>query len=107
MNQPVFTITFQYALDGSSIIVPLTAEVQGNPESPFYVVQNFHTQHHREGTVLPAVEIKRLEGFWVHRDSEKESLISQAIGLAIDRKEASDKDSLTLQTFADTDPAKI
>lgn len=89
-----FEIRFNFPLEHSQHTIPLQATVQLHHLDPYYVVDAFRF----EGTntsakrlsLLPVVEIKRLKkenrSVWVHKDSERESALSQAIGKAIEEK---------------------
>jgi len=105
MNQP-FEIKFDFPLAHSDLIVSLTATAELHHSTPYYKVDHFYFNRLQPETddlsVLPAQEIKKiLRGkttVWVHKDSERESLLSLAIGKAID---ASLKDGGTISQTGD------
>jgi hypothetical protein len=91
MNQP-FEIKFDFALAHSDLIISLSATAELHHSTPYYVVDHFHFPGMRPGKedlfVLPPQEITQVtrcdKKIWVHKDSERESLLSQAIGKAIE-----------------------
>ena len=93
MDQP-FEINFDFPLASSDFIISLRATAELHHSDPYYVVTDFHAGNEKPGThhpsSLPPQEIKRIKRknghAWVHRDSEKETLLSMAIGKAIDEK---------------------
>lgn len=92
MDKP-FEIIFDFPLEHSSHIIPLRAVVELHHSDPYYVVSSFHFQAQspvKGGlSLLPPVEIKYIKkgsrGCWVHNDSGRESLLSRAIGKAIEK----------------------
>jgi hypothetical protein len=62
----------------------LLADVEWHHSNPHYVIDNFRTASDQEGPLLPTLKIKRKKGKWVHLDTERESQLSEAVGLAID-----------------------
>lgn len=91
MNQP-FEIKFDFALAHSDLIISLSATADLHHSDPYYVVDNFHlassTPTKNGLSIIPAQEIKKIKRgdaeVWVHKDSERESMLSLAIGRAID-----------------------
>jgi hypothetical protein len=87
-----FEIKFDFAIAHSDFVIPLMASAELHHSVPYYVVNNFHvvgTETRKNQTsILPPQEIKlikREEGeVWVHRESERESMLSIAIGKAIE-----------------------
>lgn len=84
MKEQPYKIAFDFALDNSKIVIPLTATVELHHSDPYYVISDFKSQKQREGTVFPDIKIKRKTGGWVHLEGEKETHLSEAIGKAID-----------------------
>lgn len=85
-----FDVDFDYALS-ENITLHLSANVQLQHSIPHYTVSNFHFQESREGKPLlndiDITAIKKENGIsWVHTDSRKETLLSAAIGKAIEEK---------------------
>ena len=92
MEQP-FEIKFDFALAHSDLIISLTATAELHHSDPYYVVDHFHFDGgdlaKDDLSVLPAQEIKQVirggTRVWVHKDSERESVLSLALGRSIDR----------------------
>ena len=91
MNQPI-EIKFDFPLAHSDLVISLTATVDLHHSPPYYVVDHFHfagTRPVNDGlSLLPPQELKQVtrgdKRVWVHKDSERESLLSLAIGKAIE-----------------------
>ena len=84
-----FNIDFDYALS-DNILIRLTATVQPQHSVPHYLVTNFHFRSNPDGSPpLPDISLVALkrEGSisWVHTDSRKETMLSVAVGKAIER----------------------
>ncbi len=92
MNQQ-FEIKFDFALAHSDLIISLSATAELHHSDPYYVIDNFHfagiKPKESEVSIIPAQEIKQITRgdtkVWVHRDSERESMLSLAIGKTIER----------------------
>jgi len=88
MTTHSYTIAFDYILGDSRFKISLSADVEVPHSELYYVVRNFRSgQGHP--SLLPDLELKKVNGLWVHRDSEKETDLSIAVGKAIDRQEES------------------
>ena len=93
MEQP-FEIKFDFPLAHSDQNITLKATVELHHSDPYYVIDNFRFAASKpkksEPSVLPSLEIKRIKKggglVWVHCDSERESLLSIAVGKAIEKK---------------------
>jgi hypothetical protein len=91
MNQS-FEINFDFALAPSDMTVSLTATAELHHSIPYYVVDHFHFAgvEPEEGQLsfLPPQEIRQITRgdakIWVHKDSERESILSRAMGKAIE-----------------------
>ena len=91
MSKP-FEIKFNFPLEHSLHTIPLKATVELHHSEPYYVVDGFHFDGHKPSratlSLLPGVQLqyKKIagKGAWVHKDSERESALSQAIGKAIE-----------------------
>jgi hypothetical protein len=93
MDKP-FDIQFDFPVEQSGFTVALKAIAQLHHSEPYYVVHSFHLADSRAVrplppiSILPAQEIKYLSkgdtGSWVHKDSERESMLSLALGKAIE-----------------------
>lgn len=87
-----FEISFNFPLEHSQHTIPLQATVQLHHSDPYYVVDEFRfegtSMSAKRLSLLPTVEIKLLKkenrSVWVHKDSERESALSRAIGKAIE-----------------------
>ena len=90
-----FEIKFDFALAHSDLTISLRATAELHHSDPYYVVDNFHLANsprkNDELSIIPAQEIKQVTRgdtkVWVHKDSERESVLSLAIGKAIEAKE--------------------
>lgn len=91
MKQDIsFDVDFDYALS-ENITIRLTANVKLRHSTPHYVVSNFHFKNNSHGSLLlddvNIVAISNKKGIsWVHGDSRKETVLSMAIGKAIEAK---------------------
>lgn len=87
-----FEIKFDFAIAHSDHIIPLMATAELHHSIPYYVVDNFDVvgtgRHKNRTSIIPAQEIKLIQrnsrNVWVHRESERESMLSIAIGKAIE-----------------------
>ena len=85
-----FNVEFEYVLT-DSITIPLTANVRLTHSLPHYVISNFHFKNNSSGKPLlddiNILAIKTNKGTdWVHVDSRKQTVLSEAIGKAIEQK---------------------
>lgn len=93
MEKP-FEIKFDFPLAHSDLTITLKATAELHHSDPYYVIDAFHFASQKplkdQVSVLPAQEIKRIKRgtshAWVHRDSDRESLLSIAIGRAIEKE---------------------
>jgi hypothetical protein len=90
MEEP-FKIKFDFPIANSDVMVSLSATAQLHHSIPYYIVEGFSFPNSKQGesvSVLPPQEVRLLKKgklrIWVHKDSERESLLSQAIGKAIE-----------------------
>ena len=89
-----FEIKFDFPVASSDFKISLNATVELHHSEPYYRVQNFSLtdseKHKERHSVLPDQEIKRIKRngsyVWVHKDSERESDLSIAIGAGIENK---------------------
>ena len=85
-----FNVDFNYALS-ENISLEVTASVQLQHSEPHYRVSNFCLKH-RPGSheLLPEIDIMAVQNgellSWVHTDSRKETLLSMAVGKAIEER---------------------
>lgn len=87
-NNISFDVDFDYALS-ENITISLTANVQLLHSKPHYQVSNFHFRNNPGGAPLlndiQIIAIKsRNRTSWIHVDSRKETVLSMAIGKAIE-----------------------
>lgn len=88
-----FEIKFDFPLDHSPYTLALKARVRLHASESYYVVDSFLFEKTNQSkslhSILPDIEIKYLKtatkGMWVHKDSERESQLSQTIGKAIEK----------------------
>lgn len=85
-----FDVEFDYALS-ENITIHLTAKVELNHSTPHYTVSDFHFKETPGGSPLlndiDIIAIKTSKGIsWLHSDSRKETMLSIAIGNAIEKK---------------------
>lgn len=89
-----FEINFDFPVAHSDVKILLRATVELHHSDPYYVVHDFRYDgkgdRQNRLSILPSQEIRYLkkakEGSWVHCDSDRESLLSLAIGKAIENK---------------------
>lgn len=87
-----FEINFDFPVAHSDVKISLRANVELHHSDPYYVVHDFrydgNNGRQNQLSILPSQEIKYLKkgkgGAWVHCDSDRESLLSLAIGKAIE-----------------------
>ena len=84
MTTSTYSIAFEFRVDNSKLIVPLTAEVEVHHSETYYVVKNIQTATAGRRPVLPDLKVKKEKGRWVHLDSEQESDLSVQIGKSIE-----------------------
>jgi hypothetical protein len=87
MIKQKFAITFNYRLENSSANLPLVADVEQHHSEAWYLITGLKVANRPGGAVLPDIKIRKLNGIWVHRDSEKETNLSVIAGDAIDQYE--------------------
>ncbi|HLG41489.1 MAG TPA: hypothetical protein VI461_17545 [Chitinophagaceae bacterium] len=88
----LFEIRFDFPLAYSDLTIALKAIAEIHNSETYYRVDNFHFEASKSGknglSILPVQEIKQARRgesrIWVHKDSERESLLSIAIGKAIE-----------------------
>ncbi len=91
MEQNVFfDIDFDYALS-DNITLHLTATVELKHSVPHYLISNFHFKTNPNGSPLlddmNLMAMQTSNGInWIHADSRKQTLLSEAVGKAIEEK---------------------
>ena len=91
-----FEIIFDFPLENSAYTIALKATVQLHHSEPYYVIDSFSFDEtslpksmKSLDSLLPPIELKYIKTFkkgkWVHKDSERESLLSREIGTAIEK----------------------
>lgn len=91
MDKP-FKIKFDFPVANSDLVLTLNATAQLHHSDPYYLVQDFYFDgpgfDQAHPSLLPPQELKIIrkgdDGIWVHRDSERESILGTQIGKAID-----------------------
>jgi len=88
--QSSFSVEFDYTLS-ENVILRLTATAQLHHSIPHYHISDFHFKSYPSGhPLLPDIDImaiKKKDGIsWVHSDSVKETLLSVAVGKAIEER---------------------
>jgi len=84
MTSHTYPITIIYRLDNSKLTVALTADVEVHEPETYYSIKNIRPKAEYSRSVLPDIVIKKVDGRWIHRDSERESHFSIQVGEAID-----------------------
>ena len=88
MNGISFVVDFDYTLS-ENITIRLTANVALHHSTPHYLVSNFHFKNNPHGSPLfddvNIIAVSNKKGIsWVHADSRKETVLSMALGKAIE-----------------------
>ena len=87
-----FEIKFDFPVASSNLKISLNATAELHHSEPYYRVRNFSLTNGEKNndyhSLLPDQEIKRIKRngsyVWVHKDSERESDLSIAIGTGIE-----------------------
>ena len=87
-----FEIKFDFPVASSNLKISLNATAELHHSEPYYLVHNFYLADSKKNkdhhSVLPDQQIRRVKRngsyVWVHKDSEKESELSLAIGAGIE-----------------------
>jgi|GEM_PF-1137498 len=86
-----FEINFDFPVASSNLKISLRATAELHHSEPHYLVRDFYLtdgEHKTRHSVLPEQLIRRIKSgskhAWVHKDSEKESELSIAIGKGIE-----------------------
>lgn len=82
-KEKCYTVSFTFDVHDHSLQFPLKADVQ-LAASGVYMVTNIRGQHQEEGSLLPPIRLRKVEGRWIFVDMENSSRLSAAIGAAID-----------------------
>ena len=88
-----FEIKFDFPVASSNLKITLNATAELHHSEPYFVVHDFYLPDGKKNkgfhSVLPDQEVKRIHrdgaAVWVHKDSEKESELSLAIGKGIEK----------------------
>ena len=89
-----FEIKLDFPVASSDLKISLSATAELHHSEPYYVVHNFYLTDSKKNkdrnSVLPEQQVKRIKRngvlVWVHKDSEKESDLSIAIGAGIESR---------------------
>jgi hypothetical protein len=92
MKTPACRIAFEYRLDSSGLVVPVTAMVQKQYFPTDYVVKDIRIGPSQQKSVLCDMIIRKIKGEWVHRESGRASPLSRAAGRAIDEHQLPGED---------------
>jgi hypothetical protein len=92
MSKP-FEIKFDFPVADSRLRISINATAELHYSDRYYLVTDFHVEKEkhpvRQHSIFPDQEIKYIKrdgsGVWVHEDSERESLLSLAIGKGIEK----------------------
>ena len=84
MTVTSFTVQFHYCIGNGTYNVQLIADVELHLFADYYTVKNVRSAWQKDSSLLPVQEIRRWEDHWVHKDTNKETALSLAIGKAID-----------------------
>lgn len=79
-----FSIEFPFQVENGALLIAIRADVEPDHSDVSWLVSNFRLCSTPNKNVLPDVHLKRLNGRWVHVDSEKETYLSVQVGKAID-----------------------
>jgi hypothetical protein len=79
-----FSIDFPFQVENGALIISIRADVEPDQSDFSWLVSNFRLCSTPNKNVLPDVHLRRLNGHWVHVDSEKETYLSVQVGKAID-----------------------
>jgi hypothetical protein len=82
-KQNSYTVYFTYDVNDHSLKFPLQAEVEC-AASDVYIVTNIRQEGHHDGSLLPSIRLGKDNGVWIFLDTKTASLLSAAIGAAID-----------------------
>ncbi|HXB10244.1 MAG TPA: hypothetical protein VNW04_24135 [Puia sp.] len=80
-------IDFTYELKTDSLSIHLMADVEQLREEE-YLIKNIRKRGVQTGELIPPIVLQKLEGIWVHKDSRKETHLSEAVGKAIERSKS-------------------
>jgi hypothetical protein len=91
MEKP-FEINFEFPVAHSDMTISIRATAELHHSDPYYIIHSFYFPGSKPGkknlSLLPVQEIRSLKKgekrIWVHRDSGRESLLSKALGRAIE-----------------------
>ena len=78
-----YKVYFIYDVHDHALKFPLQAEVERNGDGS-YIVTNIRLRSEKEGSLLPPVQLKKINGVWIFADNGKESNLSKSIGMEID-----------------------
>jgi hypothetical protein len=84
MRPSCITVQFRYELRPDSIFIDLIADVEPLKDGG-YLVKNIRKRIEAIESLIPAFILQKWNGEWAHKDSGKETNLSDAIGRAIDQ----------------------
>ena len=80
-----YHIAFDVQIENSTTFVHLSAMAELHHSDHYYLVKDFKMGNQQKEIPLPAIAVKKINGIWVHTESGKETLLSDAIGKAIEK----------------------
>ena len=83
-----YTIHFSYEITEDAIKFPLQADVTVMADKT-YVINNIRHSGRTSGTLIPPIGLIKQKETWIYADSKRETVLSLAIGQAIDSQEQS------------------
>jgi hypothetical protein len=89
-----YSIAFDFPLESSNFTISVIADVEILHSETHYVIRNFRAGPNYDRSVLPDITIKKLDGRWVHIDSEKESRLSITVGNTIDNCQIASEETM-------------
>jgi hypothetical protein len=85
MRPAFITIEFSFELRADSISIDLIADVESMKDGG-YLVKNIRKRLEVIESLIPPFILEKSNGKWTHKDSGKETNLSDAVGKAIDQR---------------------
>jgi hypothetical protein len=85
MIQESYSIDFTLRMENSDLTLSLSGDVEQHHSEMYYLIKNFRIAG-CPSPVLPDIELVKMDGNWVHRESRKETNLSETIGQVIDAR---------------------
>ncbi len=90
MEPGCITIEFRYEIRPDSISIDLIADVESLKDGGC-LVKNIRKRRETIESLIPVFILQKSNGIWAHKDSGKESNLSDAVGKAIDQQKKENK----------------